>query len=158
MTKITPFLWFDKEAGEAAKFYVSIFKKSKIKKVIHSPGQSPSGPKGSVLAVDFQINGQDFTAMNGGPGHPLTDAVSFVVPCKTQGEVDYYWDKLTKGGKEVACGWLTDKYGLSWQVTPTEMLKMLQSKDQVKAGRAFEAMMRMVKLDIKALKKAYAGK
>ncbi len=158
MPKITPFLWFDKEAEEAVKFYVSIFKKSKIKKVTRSPGESPSGPEGSVLVVDFQINGQDFTAMNGGPGHPLTDAVSFVVPCKNQKEVDYYWDKLTKGGKEVACGWLTDKYGLSWQITPTEMLKMLQSKDRGKAGRAFQAMMTMVKLDIRKLKQAYNQK
>ena len=158
MKKITPFLWFDKEAEEAAKFYVSIFKKSKIKKVTRAPGESPSGPKGSVLVVDFQINGQDFTALNGGPGHPLTDAVSFVVNCKTQKEVDYFWNKLTKGGKEVACGWLTDKYGLSWQIVPGEMMKMLQSKDRGKAGRAFEAMMKMVKLDIKALKKAYQGK
>ena len=158
MKKITPFLWFDKEAEEAARFYVSVFKRSKIKKVTRAPGDNPSGPKGSVLVVDFQINGQDFTALNGGPGHPLTDAVSFVVNCKTQKEVDYYWNKLTKGGKEVACGWLTDKYGLSWQIVPGEMMKMLQSQDREKAGRSFQAMMKMVKLDIKALKKAYDGK
>jgi len=158
MGKITPFLWFDKEAEEAAKFYASVFKKSKIKRVFHSPGDSPSGPKGSVLVVDFQINGQDITAMNGGPGHPQTDAFSLSVLCDTQKEVDYYWKKLIQGGQEVACGWLKDKYGLSWQVVPKEMMKMLQSKDRVKAGRAFQAMMKMVKLDIATLKKAYAGK
>jgi len=157
--KITPFLWFDTQAEEAAKFYTSIFKKSKIKKVVRNPVGGPSGPKGSVLVVDFQINGQDFTALNGGPGHPLTDAVSFVVNCKTQKEVDYYWGKLTKGGKEVACGWLKDKYGLSWQITPIFLLEMLKKgKEPKKVGRMFEAMMKMVKLDLKALKKAYAGK
>lgn len=152
MPKITPFLWFDKEAEEAAKFYVSIFKKSKIKRVVRTPGGGP------VLVVDFQVNGQDFTALNGGPGHPLTDAVSFVVHCKTQKEVDSYWAKLTKGGKEVACGWLVDKYGLSWQVVPDEMLRMLDGKEPEKTKRAFQAMMTMVKLDLKALKKAYDGK
>lgn len=155
MEKITPFLWFDKEAEEAAKFYTSIFKKSKVKRVVPPGGP---GPKGSVLVVDFTINGQDFTALNGGPGHPLTDAVSFVVHCKTQKEVDSYWAKLTKGGKEVACGWLTDKYGLSWQIVPDEMLRMLDGKEPEKTQRAFQAMMKMVKLDIKALKKAYDGK
>lgn len=158
MPKITPFLWFDKQAEEAAKFYTSIFKKSKVKKVTRSPGESPAGSEGSVLVVDFQVNGQDLTAMNGGPGHPLTDAFSLSVLCDTQKEVDYYWKRLTQGGKEVACGWLVDKYGLSWQITPKAMIKMLQSKDRVKAGRAFQAMMKMVKLDIKALKKAYDGK
>ena len=158
MPKITPFLWFDKDAEEAAKFYTSIFKKSKIKKVTRAPGDNPSGPKGAVLVVDFQINGQNLTAMNGGPGHPQTDAFSLSVLCDTQKEVDDYWKKLTEGGKEVACGWLKDKFGLSWQVVPKEMMKMLQSKDRVKAGRAFQAMMTMVKLDIAVLKKAYAGK
>lgn len=158
MTTITPFLWFDREAEEAAKFYTSIFKKSKIKKVTRAPRDNPSGPKGAVLVVDFQINGQDITAMNGGPGHPPTDAFSLSVLCDTQKEVDHYWKKLTQGGKEVACGWLKDKYGVSWQITPKEMIKMLQAKDRVKAGRAFQAMMKMVKLDIKVLKKAYDGK
>lgn len=158
MPKITPFLWFDKNAEEAAKFYTSIFKKSKIKKVTRAPGDNPSGRKGSVLVVDFMINGQELTAMNGGPGHPPTDAFSLSVLCDTQKEMDDYWKKLTQGGQEVACGWLKDKYGLSWQITPKELIKMIQSKDRVKAGRAFQAMMKMVKLDIKALKKAYAGK
>jgi predicted 3-demethylubiquinone-9 3-methyltransferase (glyoxalase superfamily) len=158
MPTITPFLWFDKEAEEAAKFYVSIFKKSKIKKVVRSPADTHSGPKGMVLVVDFTLNGQDYTAMNGGPGHPLTDAFSLVVNCKTQKEVDYYWKKLTAGGKEIACGWLVDKYGLSWQITPVFLLEMLKKgKDPKKVKRMFEAMMKMVKLDIKALKKAYAG-
>ncbi len=158
MKKITPFLWFDKEAEEAARFYISIFKKSRIKQVIRYPKGGP-GAEGSVMVVEFQINGQDFSALNGGPGHPLTDAVSFVVDCKTQKELDYYWNKLKKGGKEVACGWLTDRYGLSWQIAPMDvMMKLYKSKDQEKVGRAFQAMMKMVKLDIKALKKAYDGK
>ncbi len=156
MQKITPFLWFDGNAEEAAKFYVSVFKKSKIKRVVRQPEGGP-GPKGSVLVVDFQINGQDFTALNGGPGHPLTDAVSFVVHCKTQKEVDRYWKKLSQGGKEVACGWLTDKFGLSWQIVPEEMLRMLSGKEPKKTQRAFQAMMKMVKLDIKKLKQAYSG-
>ncbi len=157
MPKITPFLWFDKEAEAAARFYTSIFKKSRIKKVVHSPGGGP-GPRGSVLVVDFKIHGQDITALNGGPGHPPTDAFSLVVLCDTQQEVDHYWEKLTQGGKEVACGWLKDKYGLSWQIVPKEMMRMLQSKDRGKAGRAFQAMMKMVKLDIRKLKQAYNQK
>lgn len=156
MLKITPFLWFDNQAEEAAKFYISIFKKSRIKSVTRY-GEGGPRPKGSVLTVAFTLNGQEFTAMNGGPGHPLTDAVSFVVHCDTQKEVDIYWEKLTQGGKEVACGWLKDKYGLSWQVVPREMLRLLQDKDPVKSNRVIQAIMKMVKLDIKKLKRAYAG-
>ena len=158
MPKITPFLWFDKEAEEAAKFYTSIFKKSKIKKVMRAPRDNPSGSKGAVLVVDFQIDGQDITAMNGGPGHPQTDAFSLSVLCDAQKEVDYYWKKLTEGGKEVACGWLKDKYGLSWQITPIVMMEMLAGRDANKTNRAMKAMMEMVKLDIKKLQAAYNGK
>lgn len=157
MTKITPFLWFNTEAEEAAKFYTAIFKGSKINSVTRY-GDEGAGPKGKVMTVGFNLNGQEFTALNGGPGHPLTDAVSFVVQCDTQKEVDHYWKKLTQGGKEVACGWLTDKYGLSWQITPRVLLKMIKGPDPEKKKRVMMAMMKMVKLDIKALKKAYAGK
>src|ERR1044071_7144397 len=115
--KITPFLWFDSQAEEAARFYTSIFKKSKIGKISRYPEGSP-GPAGSVMTVDFQIEGQQFIALNGGPDFKFTEAVSFVVNCKTQKEVDYYWKKLSAGGSEVQCGWLRDKYGLSWQITP----------------------------------------
>jgi predicted 3-demethylubiquinone-9 3-methyltransferase (glyoxalase superfamily) len=157
MQKITPFLWFNTEAEEAAKFYVSIFKNSKIKKVVRY-GEGQPGPKGTVMVVDFILNGQAFTALNGGPGHPPTDAFSLVVHCDNQKEVDHYWKKLTQGGKEVACGWLTDKYGVSWQITPDALLEMLQDKAPERTQRVMQAMMKMVKLDIKTLKKAYAGK
>lgn len=162
MPKITPFLWFDKEAEEAAQFYTSLFKKSRILTVTRffKEGQEVHGMKeGSVMTVDFVLDGQRITAMNGGPGHPPTDAFSLVVDCKTQKEVDYYWKKLTQGGQEVACGWLKDKYGLSWQIAPMAvMMKLFKSRDRAKAGRAFQAMMGMKKLDIKALKRAYEGK
>ncbi len=155
MQKITPFLWFDGQAEEAAKFYASIFKKSRIKSVTRYGKEGP-GPGGSVMVVDFQINGQDFTALNGNAQFKFNESVSFVVHCDTQKEVDYYWDRLSKGGKEIACGWLKDKYGLAWQVTPKALLRMIKDKDPVKKQRVMKAMMGMVKLDIRKLKQAYA--
>jgi predicted 3-demethylubiquinone-9 3-methyltransferase (glyoxalase superfamily) len=122
MQKITPFLWFDNQAEEAVNFYVSVFKNSKVKTMTHYTGEEPLGQKGSVMTVAFELDGQEFVALNGGPRFKFTEAVSFVVNCETQEEIDYYWDKLTAGGgEEVQCGWLTDKYGLSWQVVPAKI-------------------------------------
>ncbi len=158
MQKITPFLWFDDNAEEAVKFYTSIFKNSKIGKIARydEAGEKAAGrPAGSVMTVEFQLEGQDFIALNGGPHFKFTEAISFVVSCKTQAEVDYYWNKLTAdGGKEVQCGWLKDKYGLSWQVVPTILPELLSDKDAAKSQRVMEAMLQMVKLDIKKLKQA----
>jgi predicted 3-demethylubiquinone-9 3-methyltransferase (glyoxalase superfamily) len=161
MQKITPFLWFDHQAEEAVKFYTSIFKNSRIGKIARydEAGAKVSGrPAGSAMTVEFQLEGQKFVALNGGPIFKFTEAVSFVVNCKTQAEVDKYWKKLSAGGKEVQCGWLKDKYGLSWQIVPTVLGELLSSKDAVKSHRVMEAMLKMVKLDIKKLKQAYAGK
>lgn len=156
MQKITPFLWFDGNAEEAAKFYVSVFKKGKIRRITRYTEGSPA-PAGSVMTVEFTMLGQEFMALNGGPAHRFNEAISFVVHCKTQREVDSYWRKLTVGGgKPVACGWLTDKYGLSWQIVPTVLIDLLASKDRAKAARVMQAMMQMTKLDIKALKAAAA--
>jgi predicted 3-demethylubiquinone-9 3-methyltransferase (glyoxalase superfamily) len=155
---ITPFLWFDKEAEEAAKFYCSIFPNSRITKIVRN-GEAGPGPKGSVLTVEFLLNGQEFVALNGGPDFKFTEAISFTINCSTQAQVDRYWKKLTAdGGKEVQCGWLKDKYGLFWQVTPTILIKMISDPNPEKANRAMRAMMDMVKIDIAALKKAVAGK
>jgi predicted 3-demethylubiquinone-9 3-methyltransferase (glyoxalase superfamily) len=157
MQKITPFLWFDGEAEQAAKFYTSIFKKSKILSVTRYPnvGQETTGrAPGSVMTVDFTIEGQRFIALNGGPIFKFNEAISFVVHCKTQKEVDYYWKKLTAGGKEVQCGWLRDKYGVSWQIVPEVFLEVWKSKDRGKRERVMAAMMEMVKLDIAGLKAA----
>jgi len=158
MQKITPFLWFDDNAEEAVKFYTSIFKNSKIGKIARydEAGEKAAGrPAGSVMTVEFQLEGQDFIALNGGPHFKFTEAISFVVSCKTQTEVDYYWNKLTAdGGKEVQCGWLTDKYGLSWQIVSTILGELLTSKDAAKSQRVMQAMLKMVKLDIKKLKQA----
>jgi len=161
MQKITPFLWFNDNAEEAAKFYTSIFKKSKIGKIdrYDEAGEKVAGrPAGSVMTIEFEIEGQDFIALNGGPHFKFNEAVSFVVSCKTQTEVDYYWNKLSAGGKEVQCGWLTDKFGLSWQIVPTILGELMSDKDPVKSQRVMEAMLKMVKLDINKLKAAYAGK
>jgi predicted 3-demethylubiquinone-9 3-methyltransferase (glyoxalase superfamily) len=157
MQKITPFLWFDTQAEEAAKFYTSIFKKSKIGKIARYSEAGP-GPKGSVMTVEFQLEGQKFLALNGGPVFKFNEAVSFVVNCETQAEVDRYWKKLTAGGKEVQCGWLRDKYGVSWQIVPTVLGELLSGKDAAKAHRVTQAMFKMVKLDIKKLKQAAKGK
>jgi predicted 3-demethylubiquinone-9 3-methyltransferase (glyoxalase superfamily) len=157
MQKITPFLWFDGKAEEAAKFYVSIFKKSKILQITRYGDVGP-GPKGAVMSVTFQLEGQKFYALNGGPEFKFTPAVSFFVDCKTQAEIDRLWKKLTKGGKEVQCGWLTDKYGISWQIVPTGVFKLLNDKNPAKSKRVMEAMFKMVKLDLKKFKETYAGK
>ena len=152
--KITPFLWFDGKAEEAAKFYVSIFRNAKITNTMHT-GDAGPGPKGSVLTVTFELDGQEFVGLNGGPQYSFTPAVSFCIMCESQSEVDEYWEKLLAGGgKPVACGWLTDKYGLSWQVTPRALPMLLQDKDQAKAARVMKAMMTMVKIDVAALQRA----
>ena len=158
MQKITPFLWFNGNAEPAAKFYVSIFKKSKIKSIARY-GEAGPGPKGSVMTVTFEIEGREFIALNGDTPFKFNESVSFMVRCQTQAEVNRYWKKLTSGGgKAVACGWLTDKFGLSWQITPTVLLELISSKDAAKSQRVMQAMMNMVKLDIKKLKQAAKGK
>ena len=156
MQKITPFLWFDGEAEEAANFYVSVFKHSKVLNIARF-GDAGPGPKGSVMLVSFEIEGQKFSALNGGPQYTFTPAISFFVDCETQAEVDELWTKLTAGGKEVQCGWLTDKYGVSWQIIPRALMEMMQDKDPVRSQRVFRAMMQMVKIDVEVLKRAYRG-
>jgi predicted 3-demethylubiquinone-9 3-methyltransferase (glyoxalase superfamily) len=153
MQKIYPMLWFDNQAEEAVNFYTSIFKNSKIKDILHTPEGGPA-PAGTVLTIDFQLDGVDFTALNGGPIFKFTEAVSFVIDCATQDEVDYYWDKLLEGGRPDQCGWLKDKFGLSWQVVPKRLMELLLDKDKARAGRVMQAMMKMVKLDIKTLEEA----
>jgi predicted 3-demethylubiquinone-9 3-methyltransferase (glyoxalase superfamily) len=157
MQKITPFLWFNDNAEEAVKFYTSVFKNSKIGKIARygEEGERVSGrPAGSVMTVEFQLEGQEFVALNGGPYFKFTEAISFVVNRETQEEVDYYWEKLSAGGKEVQCGWLKDKYGLSWQIVPMVLGELLSDKDAAKSQRVMDAMLKMVKLDIKKLKQA----
>ena len=153
MTTISPFLWFDTQAEQAANLYVSIFKNSRIVKIARY-GDAGPGPKGSVMTVEFELNGQRFIALNGGPHFKFNEAVSFSVECQTQAEVDEYWSKLSDGGVEGQCGWLKDKFGLSWQVNPTILGEMLADPDPAKARRAMEAMLKMKKIDIAALKKA----
>ena len=156
MQKISPFLWFDSNAEEAANFYVAIFKDSKILKIARY-GEAGPGPAGSVMVVNFQIEGQDFIALNGGPLFKFSEAISFVINCQTQEEVDHYWNKLTAGGgQESQCGWLKDKYGLSWQVTPTILGELLADKNQKTAQRVMQAMLQMKRIDIAALKRAAA--
>ena len=157
MQKISPFLWFDGKAEEAAKFYISVFPNSKIGDILRNGPDGP-GPQGSVLTVAFELDGQKFTALNGGPHYKFSPATSFVVNCETQDEVDYYWEKLSAGGKTMQCGWLDDKYGVTWQVVPSVLVKMLQDTDAEKARRVMQTMMQMVKLDIKPLQQAYDGK
>jgi predicted 3-demethylubiquinone-9 3-methyltransferase (glyoxalase superfamily) len=160
MQKINPFLWYDDKAEEAAKFYVSVFKNSRIGNIARydeAAAKASGRPAGSVMVVDFELEGQKFAALNGGPHFKLTEAVSFVVNCETQEEVDYFWEKLTEGGEEVQCGWLKDKFGLSWQVVPTILSELLNGKDPEKSQRAMKAMLQMKKLDIKTLKQAYEG-
>lgn len=153
MQKIHPFLWFDNQAEEAAKFYTSIFPNSTINGMARNTEGGP-GPTGSVLTVGFTLDGVHFTALNGGPLFKFTEAVSFVVDCDTQEEVDHYWDKLVEGGQPSQCGWLKDKFGLSWQIVPKVLPQLLASPDKAKAARVMQAMMKMVKLDIKALQEA----
>lgn len=158
MQRISPFLWFDDKAEEAASFYTSIFKNSKILNIARygEAGATASGrPKGTVMTVAFQLDGQEFVALNGGPQFKFTEAISFVVNCETQQEIDEYWKKLSAGGREVQCGWLTDKYGLSWQIVPTILDKMVSDPDPKKAERVMKAMLQMKKIDIKGLEQAY---
>ena len=153
MQKITPFLWFDSQAEAAANYYVSVFRNSKIRRTARY-GDAGPGPKGSVMTVEFELDGNEFVALNGGPHYQITPAVSFVVNCKDQADVDYYWDKLTAGGMPVQCGWLTDKFGVSWQVVPTRLSELLVDPDKSKAQRVMAAMMKMVKLDVPTLEQA----
>lgn len=154
MPNITPFLWFDTEAEEAANFYVSIFPNSKIN-AVHRYGDAGPRPKGNVMTVDFELDGKKFVALNGGPEYKFSGAVSFVVDCKTQDEIDHYWEKLTAGGQEIQCGWLNDKYGLTWQIVPSNVVELLAGKNSKKSTAAMQAMFGMKKLDIATLQKAY---
>ena len=154
MQKITPFLWFDGKAEEAMNFYVAIFKNSKILSVTRY-GEAGPGPKGTVMTAKFELDGQAFVALNGGPLFTFTEAISFVVNCETQQEVDELWEKLSEGGQKSRCGWLKDKYGLSWQVVPTALVEMLQDKDPKKSNRVMQTMLQMDKIDIETLRRAY---
>ncbi len=154
MQKITPFLWFDNKAEEAANFYVSIFKNSKVVNVVRY-GDAGPGPKGTVMIVTFQLDGQDFTALNGGPQFTFSPAISLVVDCKTQQEVDELWERLSEGGEKQQCGWLTDKYGLSWQIVPSILPELMQSNDEKKSQNVMKAMLQMTKIDIQRLQQAY---
>jgi predicted 3-demethylubiquinone-9 3-methyltransferase (glyoxalase superfamily) len=157
MQNITPFLWFNDQAEAAVRFYLSVFKNSKILKVVRDSGGKPGKP-GPVLTVMFRLLGEEFIALNGGPKFKFSPVISFVVNCRTQQEVDYYWRKLSAGGKKVQCGWLEDKYGVSWQIVPTVLPELLGDKDAGKAARVMQAMMKMIKLDIKTLQRAAAKK
>ena len=154
MQKITPFLWFNDQAEEAIKFYTSLFKNSKIVSMTRY-GDAGPGPKGKVMSATFQLEGQEFMALNGGPQYKFTEAVSFLVDCKTQEEVDALWAKLSEGGEEGPCGWLKDKFGLSWQIVPTVLGELLNDPDPVKSQRVMKAMLQMKKIDIAKLKQAY---
>ena len=159
MPKITSFLWFDSQAEEAVKLYTSIFKNSKVGRILRymeQTAEKTGRPVGSVLTVEFEIEGQKFVALNGGPQFKFNESISFVVTCETQEEVDYFWEKLTAdGGRESQCGWLKDKFGLSWQVVPTVLIDMLHDEDSEKSERVTKAMLQMKKIDIKTLKEAY---
>ena len=160
MQRITPFLWFDTQAEEAVNFYVSIFKNSRIGSIAHyeeEAAKASGRPKGSVMTVAFELDGQEFIALNGGPLFKFTEAISLVVNCETQEEVDHFWKRLTAGGQEVQCGWLKDRFGVSWQVVPTVLGEMLQDKDRGKARRVMAAMLKMKKINIEALKKAHGA-
>lgn len=160
MQKITPFLWFDDQAEEAAKFYTSIFKDSKVGRIARygeEAAEKTGRPKGSVMTVEFELEGQQFVGLNGGPMFKFTEAVSFIVNCETQEEVDYFWEKLSEGGEKSRCGWLTDKFGLAWQVVPTVLIDMLHDKDPGKSQRVMEAVLQMDKIDINSAKQAYQG-
>jgi predicted 3-demethylubiquinone-9 3-methyltransferase (glyoxalase superfamily) len=157
MQRITPFLWFDSQAEQAARFYTSIFENSKIGRIARysKAGEKVSGrPAGSVMTVQFQLDGQEFVALNGGPQFKITEAISFVVNCKAQAEIDKYWKKLSAGGKKVQCGWLKDKYGVSWQIVPTILGELLIGKDAASSRRVMQAMLEMVKLDVEKLMQA----
>ena len=156
MKQITPFLWFDKEAEQAANFYVSVFPNSKLGSIARY-GEAGPGEAGTVMTVDFELNGQRFVALNGGPEFKFTEAVSFVISCESQEEVDNYWEKLSEGGDEGPCGWLKDRYGLSWQVVPTVLIELLNDSDRAKAQRVMSAMLQMRKIEIEPLRRAYEG-
>ena len=164
MQKITPFLWFDGQAEEAVKFYTSVFKNSKAGRILRygeeaAKVSSSRRPVGSVLTIEFELEGQKFVALNGGPLFKFNESISFVVNCEAQEEVDYFWEKLTvDGGQESACGWLKDKFGLSWQVVPTVLIEMLHDKNSEKSERVMQEMLQMTKIDIDKLKAAYEGK
>ena len=160
MQKITPFLWFEDQAEEAVNFYTSVFKNSKVGNITRydeEVAKASRKPEGSVMTIEFQLEGQDFVALNGGPQFKFSEAISFSVNCKSQEEVDEFWEKLSEGGEEGPCGWLKDKYGVSWQVVPTVLTEMLLDKDAEKAKRVTHAMLQMKKLDIETLKRAYEG-
>lgn len=157
MNKIVPFLWFDGNAEEAVNFYVSIFKNSKVTRLTRY-GEAGPGPKGQVMSATFQLEGQDFYALNGGPQFKFTPAISLFVNCETQAEVDELWGKLVAGGRPDRCGWLQDKFGLSWQIIPTALGRLLNDNDPAKAGRVMQAMLKMTKIDVAALQRAYDGK
>ncbi len=156
MQKITPFLWFHDKAEEAADFYTSIFKNSKITTITRY-GEAGPGPKGTVMTVAFQLEGQEFMGLSGGPHYTFSPAISFFVNCETQAEVDELWEKLSTGGREDRCAWLQDKFGVSWQIVPKALLELIQDKDPVKSQRVFKAMLKMAKIDIEGLKRAYRG-
>ena len=156
MNKITPFLWFNNQAEEAMNFYISIFKNSKVVNVSRY-GKGGPNPEGMLFTATFQLDGQEFTALNGGPQFPFTEAISLFVNCKDQQEVDELWEKLSEGGEKGQCGWLKDRYGLSWQIVPTVLLELMEDKDKEKANRVREAMLQMHKIDIKTLMQAYEG-
>ena len=156
MKHITPFLWFDKEAEEAAKLYTSVIANSKINSITHYGEAGPREP-GTVMTVDFELNGQKFVALNGGPEFQFTEAVSFILSCETQDEVDDLWEKLSEGGEQGPCGWLKDRYGLSWQVVPTILEELIRDPDQEKSQRVMAAMMQMGKIEIEPLKRAAEG-
>jgi predicted 3-demethylubiquinone-9 3-methyltransferase (glyoxalase superfamily) len=156
MPKISPFLWFDNQAEEAMNFYVSIFKNAKVGSVSRY-GDAGPGPKGSVMVASFELDGMKFTALNGGPQFKFTEAISLYVDCESQEEVDHYWEKLSAGGQVQQCGWLKDKFGLSWQIIPSALPKLLSDPDEGRAMRAMQAMLQMKKIDVAALQKAAAG-
>lgn len=156
-SRITPCLWFDTQAEEAARFYTSIFKSSRITTINHYGDDMPM-PKGTVLTVRFELDGQEFLALNGGPMYRFTEALSLIVTCKDQKEIDFYWERLLEGGSEAQCGWLKDKYGLSWQVVPENLVELLAAKDPAKSSRVMHAIMGMVKLDVAKLEAAFAGR
>jgi predicted 3-demethylubiquinone-9 3-methyltransferase (glyoxalase superfamily) len=153
-TKITPFLWFDGQAEDAANFYVSIFENAKILSVSRYGEEAP-GTTGTVMTVSFELDGQKFVALNGGPEYTFTPAISFSIDCKTQQEVDHFWNRLSEGGETSQCGWLSDKFGVTWQVVPSVLPELLQSDDEAKAEAAMKAMLQMTKLDIGMLQEAY---
>jgi predicted 3-demethylubiquinone-9 3-methyltransferase (glyoxalase superfamily) len=153
--KVSPALWFDNNGEEAVNFYISVFKNSKINKIIRY-GEAGPGPSGTVMAISFELDGEEFTAINGGPHFTFSPAISFVVKCVNQDEVDYYWEKLSAGGRQDQCGWLADKFGVSWQVVPVTLLELLDDPDPAKSKRVMEAVLHMHKIEIELLRRAYA--